>query len=90
MLIADAAALGAALAWSIGTLISVSPARQLGAFAFTRIRMTIVFFMLTIISATYGGWETIRGEDIWILALSGFIGISLGYFVNRLRVFIFF
>lgn len=78
MLIADAAAFGAALAWSISTLVSVSPARQLGAFAFTRIKNTVVFFMLVIFSATYGGWETIRAEDIWILALSGFIGISLG------------
>jgi drug/metabolite transporter (DMT)-like permease len=78
MLIADAAAFGAALTWSISTLISVSPARQLGAFAFTRIKNTVVFFMLVIFSATYGGWETIRAEDIWILALSGFIGISLG------------
>ena len=78
MLIADIAALGAALAWSVSTLISVSPARQMGAFAFTRIRMIIVFFMLTIISAIYGGWETIRLDDSMILALSGFVGISLG------------
>ena len=78
MLIADVAAFGAAMTWSISTLISVSPARQLGAFAFTRIRMTIVFFMLAGVAATYGGWQTIRAEDIWILALSGFIGISLG------------
>lgn len=78
MLVADLAALGAALTWSISTLISISPARQLGAFAFTRIRMTIVFFMLAIASAAYGGWETIKIQDIWILALSGFIGISLG------------
>ena len=56
MLIADLAAFGAALTWSISTLFSVSPARQLGAFAFTRIRMTIVFFMLAIVSAIYGGW----------------------------------
>ena len=78
MLIADIAALGAALAWSISTLISVGPARQLGAFAFTRIRMIIVFFMLAITSAIYGGWETIRAGDALILALSGFIGISVG------------
>ena len=78
MLIADVAAFGAAMAWSIGTLISVGPARQLGAFSFTRIRMTIVFFMLAAVAAIFGGWQTIRLEDIWILALSGFIGISLG------------
>ncbi len=78
MLIADLAAFGAAFTWSISTLISVAPARQLGAYAFTRIRMTLVFIMLTIVTTTYGGWSTIKAEDLWILALSGIIGISLG------------
>jgi drug/metabolite transporter (DMT)-like permease len=78
MLIADVEAFGAALTWSNRTIISDSPARQLGAFAFTRTRMTIVFFMLAIVSAFYGGWETIRTEDILILGISGFVGISLG------------
>ena len=78
MLIADIAAVGAALAWSISTLISVNPARQLGALAYTRVRMIIVFFMLAIATAVYGGWETIKAKDALMLALSGFIGISLG------------
>lgn len=78
MLIADVAAFGASLCWAVGTLISTGPARALGAVAFNRIRMTLVFFMLAITATTYGGWQTIRMEDLGLLALSGFIGIFIG------------
>ncbi|MBC8268250.1 MAG: DMT family transporter [Rhodospirillaceae bacterium] len=78
MLIADLAAFGAALTWSFGTMIAVEPARQLGAFAFTRTRMAVVFFMLSFAAATYGGWQTINPDDLPMLALSGFIGIFIG------------
>ena len=78
MLIADLAAFGAAMTWSFGTLIAVGPARQLGAFAFSRVRMTVVFFMLSLVAATYGGWQTINPDDLPLLALSGFIGIFIG------------
>jgi drug/metabolite transporter (DMT)-like permease len=75
MLIADIAAAAAALTWALGSTISVGPARQLGAVAFNRIRMIVVFFMLAAAAAIYGGWHTIQVEDLGILALSGFIGI---------------
>ncbi|NQU58181.1 MAG: DMT family transporter, partial [Rhodospirillales bacterium] len=78
MLIADLAAFGAAVTWSFGTLIAVDPARRLGAFAFSRIRMTFVFIMLSLIAATYGGWQSINPDDLPLLALSGFIGIFIG------------
>ncbi|MBL6932687.1 MAG: DMT family transporter [Rhodospirillales bacterium] len=78
MLIADLAAFGAAVTWAIGSTISVEPARQLGAVAFNRIRMIVVFFMLAAVTSTYGGWQTIRMEDVGLLALSGFIGIFIG------------
>ncbi len=78
MLIANLAAFGAAIAWSIGSLISIEPARKLGAFSFTRLRMTIVFIILAIVTTFLSGWQSIKIEDFWILAISGFIGISLG------------
>ena len=78
MLIANLAAFGAAIAWSIGSLISIEPARKLGAFSFTRLRMTIVFIILAIVTTFLSGWQSIKIEDLWILAISGFIGISLG------------
>ena len=78
MLIADIAAFSAAISWAIASTISVDPARQLGAVAFNRIRMIVVFFMLAAVTIALGSWQTIRSEDIGILALSGFIGIFIG------------
>ncbi len=78
MLIADIAASAAALAWAVGSTISVEPARQLGAVAFNRIRMSVVFVMLAVVTATYGGWQTIQVADLGLLLLSGFIGIFIG------------
>jgi len=78
MLIADLAAFGAALTWSFGFLIAIGPARELGAFAFSRVRMTVVFFMLSLVAAIFGGWHSISLETIPMLALSGFIGIFVG------------
>jgi len=78
VLLADLAALGAALSWAIAGLISIGPARELGAIAFNRIRMGIVFLMLAAVATVFGGWESINPSDIGILALSGFIGIFIG------------
>ncbi len=78
MLIADIAALSAALIWAFTSTISVGPAREVGPVAFNRIRMVIVFVMMAAVAASYGGWQTIRIEDLGILALSGFIGIFVG------------
>ncbi|MCP3673181.1 MAG: EamA family transporter, partial [Gammaproteobacteria bacterium] len=78
MMIADIAAFGAAFAWAVGSLISIGPARQLGAVSFNRIRIVVVFVILTAIAASYGGWQTIRMDDLSMLALSGFIGIFIG------------
>jgi drug/metabolite transporter (DMT)-like permease len=78
MLIADIAAFAAAITWAAGSLISIGPARQLGAVAFNRIRMVVVFIMLTITATIFGGWQTIHMEDLSMLALSGFIGIFIG------------
>ncbi len=78
MLIADLAAFSAALMWAITPLLSVGPARQLGAVAFNRIRMVLVFLMLAAAAFALDGWQTIRPEDLGLLALSGFFGIFVG------------
>jgi drug/metabolite transporter (DMT)-like permease len=59
-------------------LLSVAPAAHLGAVAFTRIRMTMVFVMLVIYVLASGRWSAIAPAQAEALALSGFIGISLG------------
>ncbi|MDC0948908.1 DMT family transporter [Gammaproteobacteria bacterium] len=78
VLIAELAALVAALCWAIGGLISAGPARQLGGYAFNRIRMLFVFAMLLVVVAVSGGWRTLSVDQLGVLALSGLIGVLLG------------
>ena len=78
MLIAEISALGAAFCWAITGLISIYPIRKLGPFAFNRIRMTLVFFLLAGISVTTGSWRELSVTSFQVLMLSGIIGIFLG------------
>lgn len=71
-------ALAAALLWGFSGLISITPARHLGSFAYSRWRIACVAVMLTVFAVITGGWSTIT-TDIWFpMALSGFFGIFIG------------
>lgn len=74
----DLLALGAAACWALGSLLSVSPARHLGAFAFTRWRMLMVAAMLWTVTLASGSWHTFPLESGGAMALSGLIGIFVG------------
>jgi drug/metabolite transporter (DMT)-like permease len=83
------AALGAALCWSIGGLIAVTPVRRLGPIGFNRLRLPMVFGMLCILAAFTGGWFRLQMIDLWPVFLSSLIGIFLGdsalfYTINQL------
>ncbi len=78
MYLYEAAAVGAAALWALGGLISAKPALHLGAIAFNRVRMVMVFFMLAAYVAATTGWSSIGADHILPLVLSGFIGIFLG------------
>lgn len=71
-------ALAAASLWAIAALISVKPARHLGAFAYSRWRMFLVSLMLGSASLVTGGWQTLTESALPLLALSGLIGIFVG------------
>ncbi|WP_421208145.1 MULTISPECIES: DMT family transporter [unclassified Aeromonas] len=71
-------ALASASLWAIAALISVKPARHLGAFAYSRWRMFLVSLMLGSISLLSGGWQTLTAGTLPLLALSGLIGIFIG------------
>ncbi len=77
-MLANLAALGAALCWAAGGLIAVAPVRAIGSVAFNRIRMVIVFAMLAVAATLTSGWATLGWEQAAWLALSGAIGIFLG------------
>ena len=74
----DLFALGAAACWALGSVLSVSPARHLGAFAFTRWRMLLVAIMLWAVTLAVGSWHSLVPASWGVLALSGLIGIFVG------------
>ncbi len=78
MSIYEIAALGAAFCWAVTTLMTAGPAQHLGALAFTRIRMTMVFVMLAAYVAFTGGWRSIGSDHLLPLLASGIIGIFIG------------
>lgn len=74
----DLFALGAAACWAMGSVMSVMPARHLGAFAFTRWRMLMVAFMLWAVVAVTGTWRGFELSYWGVMAISGLIGIFVG------------
>ncbi|MCG7499006.1 DMT family transporter [Vibrio sp. Of7-15] len=71
-------ALAAAFLWAISSLISVTPARHLGPFAYSRWRMGCVTLMLSAMALFTGGWTSLEMSHLWPMVLSGFIGIFIG------------
>ena len=71
-------ALAAALLWAVSSLISVTPSRHLGAFAYSRWRMACVTVMLSSMAWFNGGWSTMQWEYASVMMLSGVIGIFIG------------
>ncbi len=74
----DFLALGAAVSWSVTSVLAVEPARHLGAFAFTRWRMVMVALMLWIWVLLGSGWSGFNAAQTWPLMLSGLVGIFIG------------
>lgn len=71
-------ALASATLWAVAALISVKPARHLGAFAYSRWRMLMVTLMLACGSLFTGGWQSLPSTAWSALALSGLVGIFIG------------
>lgn len=78
MLIANLAALGAALCWAAGGLIAIGPVRAMGPVAFNRLRMAIASIGLAAATTLLGTWGTLDPRTAIVLALSGAVGIVLG------------
>ena len=71
-------ALTAAACWALGSLISAPASAHLGAFAFTRWRMACASLLLWSLALVSGGWQSLPINQLWLLALSGVIGILIG------------
>lgn len=74
----DLLALGAAACWALTSVLSASPARHLGAFAFTRWRMLLVLFMLWPVVLLMGSWRSLDAAQMGTMAVSGLVGIFIG------------
>lgn len=74
----DALALGAAACWALTGLISAPQARHLGAFAFTRWRMSAVLVLLVPWVLAQGAWRSLTLDQVLLLMLSGVVGIFVG------------
>ncbi|PLX38732.1 MAG: EamA family transporter [Hyphomicrobiales bacterium] len=72
------AALAAATCWALTGMISTGPAGHLGAIAFNRLRMAMVFVLLAGVTIVSGSWATITGNEMLPILASGFVGIFLG------------
>lgn len=72
------AALAAAACWAITGLIAPGPVAHLGALAFNRLRMAMVFVMLALAATVIDGWATLSPAILTPVLLSGLIGIFLG------------
>ncbi len=81
-IVPEFAALGAALCWSLSSLLSMTPTQKLGSITFVRIRMTAVVIILLVYLRLFGNLEQAFSSmllaDILILMLSGVIGIFIG------------
>ena len=78
MYIAEFSALAAAFCWSFGGLISTNPVRTLGAITFNRLRMCLVFVMLSVMALITGGWWTLTLQHSLMLMVSAMVGIFVG------------
>lgn len=74
----DFLALGAAACWALSSVMSVAPARHLGAFAFTRWRMAMVALGLWAVVIASGSVSTLSASNLGPLAWSGLLGIFVG------------
>ena len=68
----------AALCWAVASLISADVTRSIGGLAFNRIRLLSVSIMLIGYTFYLDTWDTINQEFLFIILLSGIVGIFLG------------
>ena len=71
-------AVGAAACWALGSLSSAPASSHLGAVAFSRWRMLFASALLGALAWWQGGWQRLPVDGLWLLAVSGLVGIFLG------------
>ena len=78
------AALGAAFCWASASMLARYPVKEIGEFAFIRIRMVISFLLLALICFFSGRFSNINFQQIDLIVLSGLIYRSA--FISEFRL----
>jgi drug/metabolite transporter (DMT)-like permease len=76
--LAVTAALGASFSWAAGAMIAHAPAKQLGAFEFTRTQLISSSAVLLLMASVTGGWSSVAWDHWWGFAASSLVGVVLG------------
>lgn len=71
-------ATSAALCWAVASLISADVTRKIGGLAFNRLRLFFVSLILISYTFYLDTWNTINQDFLFVILLSGIIGIFLG------------
>ncbi|PMH42128.1 hypothetical protein BCU68_14580 [Vibrio sp. 10N.286.49.B3] len=71
-------ALASAFIWGVTSLMSVTLARHLGTFAYSRWRMGCTALILSTMAWITGGWSTVESALVMPMVLSGLVGIFIG------------
>jgi drug/metabolite transporter (DMT)-like permease len=71
-------ATSAALCWAVASLISADVTRKIGGLAFNRLRLFFVSLILISYTFYLNTWNTINQDFLFVILLSGIIGIFLG------------
>ncbi|MBO9402228.1 DMT family transporter [Shimia sp. R9_3] len=72
------AALGASFGWASGIVIAQSPAKQLGAFAFTHIQLVACGLLAAALTTALGHWHSVPWQFWPAFVFSSVFGILLG------------
>lgn len=78
MLLGMLAAAGASCGWATGMMLAHAPARQLGAFEFTRIQLLASGFAMGLLAAFLGYWPSVTWEEWPAFLISILLGVILG------------
>ncbi|WP_294222520.1 DMT family transporter [uncultured Shimia sp.] len=71
-------AIGASFGWASGIVLAEAPAKQLGAFAFTRIQLIACALIVTLLVSTLGDWHSVEWSFWPAFVTSSVFGIVLG------------
>ena len=72
------AAIGASLGWASGIVLAEAPAKQLGAFLFTRIQLMACALIVTLLVSLLGFWKSVDWAFWPAFVTSSIFGIVLG------------